>query len=291
MATSVLPKLASQLERRDEVPNQELAAEILAENNKAAIKELVQNLSNKKRYIKPFTTYIDGIITNTKSIKEVYEGFGWFPEKFIHVIYNGIDLPENVKPVDVKQLHGFSNESKIIFSAGRLDAQKGFDLLIEVAALAKSNHPEWKIVIAGEGKLKEELHKKSTELQVSDMAHFIGFSDQIPSLLQASDIFALPSRYEGMPNALLEAMAMGKASVATSVNGAPELVEDGISGYLVESENVTQLHDRIEQLLADDPLRETMGFAARKRVKDHFTIDRMIDQLEKLFQHQLEKAD
>lgn len=247
----------------------------------------IQNLSNKKKYIKPFTQYIDGIITNTSSIKRIYEGFGWFPENFIHVIYNGIIIHEKVNKINLHERYDLSNGSKIIFSSGRLDFQKGFDLLIDVAVKAKEEGLDWQFIIAGEGKLKNELNTQAAKKGVSDMIQLVGFTNEIQTHLDASDVFVLPSRYEGMPNALLEAMAVGKASVATSVNGAPELVEDGKSGFLVESENTDQLYVKIKLLLEDKELNKSMGEQAKKHVMSKFTIVKMIDNLEKLFENQI----
>lgn len=250
----------------------------------------VQNLSNKKKYIVPFTKYIDGIITNTSSIKNIYEGFGWFPKNFIHMIYNGVKLPEDITPIDLRQTYNLDEKSKLIFTAGRLDYQKGFDLLIDVAVMAKQQNQNWQIIIAGKGKLKNHLVSLSEKNKVSDMIHFIGFSDQVSSLLAFADVFVLPSRFEGMPNALLEAMAMHKACVATKVNGSPELVENGVSGFLVESENVSQLFDKLDKLLSNENLRKSMGVKAHLRVENHFSIPTMIDNLENLFLKQIETS-
>jgi glycosyltransferase involved in cell wall biosynthesis len=249
----------------------------------------VQNLSNKKKYIKPFTQFIDGIITNTLSIKKAYENFGWFPNGFIHVIYNGVEIPENVPLLDMHKKYKLPNDSKVVFSAGRIDHQKGFDLLIEVAQRCKSDSHNWQFVVAGEGKLKQSLVDQARHAGVDDLLHFIGFSDQVVSLLRSCTVFVLPSRFEGMPNALLEAMAMGKASVATRVNGAPELVEDKVSGFLVESENINELYEKLGMLLSDETLRKEMELNAKLRVKDHFTVNKMIDKLETLFLDQISK--
>jgi len=247
----------------------------------------IQNLNNKKKYIVPFTQYIDGIITNTLSIKKIYEAFGWFPENFIHVIYNGVETNIDKKPLNLHDTYQLPAGSKTIFSAGRLDYQKGFDLLIEVAALAKAKNLDWQFIIAGEGKIKKELIDLADKKGVTDSIHFIGFTNEVYTLLKAADVFVLPSRYEGMPNALLEAMAAGKASVATSVNGAPELVEDGISGFLVDSENADQLFDKLSELLLNDKLRTSMESKALQRVKDHFTFDKTTDNLELLINQQI----
>lgn len=247
----------------------------------------IQNLKNKKKYIRPFTQYIDGIITNTLSIKSIYENFGWFPDHFIHLIYNGVELPAEVDDIDLHSTYNLPDKCKIIFSAGRLDYQKGFDILIEVARLAKEQNLNWHILVAGEGKLMSELHALTIQKGVSEFINFIGFSNNIPALLKACDVFVLPSRYEGMPNALLEAMAMGKASVATNVNGAPELVEHGKSGFLVDPDDPEKIFKKLKELLTDKPIRVSMEKEALSRVKNNFTFDKMSDELEQLFKKQI----
>jgi glycosyltransferase involved in cell wall biosynthesis len=250
----------------------------------------IQNLSNKKKYIVPFTQYIDGIITNTISIKNSYESYGWIPKDFVHVIYNGVETNDEIATTNLHYKFHLHKRSKIIFSAGRLDYQKGFDLLIEVAKKAKANKLNWQILIAGEGKLKSALQAQAEKAGVEDIFHLIGFSNQIPSLLKSSDVFVLSSRYEGMPNALLEAMAAGKANVATSVNGAPELVEDGVTGFLVETENVDDIFGKLRKILSDNRLRKSMGKKALEKVQKSFTNEKMVDNLEKLLERQLGKT-
>jgi len=251
----------------------------------------IQNLSNKKKYIRPFTQYIDGIITNTKSIKEKYESFGWFPKDFIHVIYNGVEIHDDAEPIDLHERFNLARNSKIIFSAGRLDHQKGFDLLIDVAKKAKEQHLNWQILIAGEGKLNSSLKSIATKFGVDHMVHFIGFTNQVPSLMMTADVFVMPSRFEGMPNALLEAMAAGKANVATAVNGAPELVDNGATGFLVKTENSQEIFERLHQILSDDELSRSMGLASREKVKQQFTNEKMTENLERLFIKQIDKSN
>jgi glycosyltransferase involved in cell wall biosynthesis len=249
----------------------------------------IQNLTNRKKYIKPFTQYIDGIITNTNSIKVIYESFGWFPDNFIHVVYNGVETDTDVQEMNLREKYQLPDNSSIIFSAGRLDRQKGFDLLIEVAKMAKDKNLNWQFIIAGEGKLKDTLNGQALRLGVSDMVHFTGFTHHVTAMLKASDVFVMPSRYEGMPNALLEAMAFGKANVATSVNGAPELVEDGVTGFLVETENTAQIFDKLSGILTNTALRKSMEQKSKKRVIEHFTFDKMTDNLLNLINNQLRK--
>lgn len=249
----------------------------------------VQNLSNRKKYIKPFTQYIDGIITNTDSIKHTYESYGWFPGNFIHVIYNGVEFDHATETSDLRKQFQIPENAPIIFSAGRLDRQKGFDLLIEVAAMARQNKQNWHFIVAGEGKQKNSLLTQARELGVAGSFHLAGFTNKVTGMIRESDVFVLPSRYEGMPNALLEAMACGKANIATNVNGAPELVKNGVTGFLVETENPVMIYEKLCEVINDDALRQHMGVMAYRHVKENFTYDKMTNNLEKLLLNQLNK--
>ncbi len=249
----------------------------------------LMNIKNKKSHRIPFTRHIDGIITNTNSIKEAYLKYGWFTPEFIHVIYNGVEVPEGLDTVDLHQLYDLPPDSKVIISAGRLDHQKGFDLLVRTARLAKEQKLNWSFLIVGKGKLHKELEKMASEEGVEDIFKLAGFSSEVPVLLRSADVFVLPSRYEGMPNALLEAMAVGKASVATKVNGAPELIEDHKSGFLSETENYRELFDHIKEILENEKLKSEIEKRAKARVSEMFSIDQMINRLESLFASRLGK--
>lgn len=239
----------------------------------------------------PFTRFIDGIITNAQAIKDQYLGYGWFQDdNFIKVIYDGMEPLPAIETIDIRETLHLPPQSNVLFSAGRLTFQKGYDLLIQAARMAKDKGFDWQFVIAGEGKLKDELVGQSQQLKVDDIVHFIGFRTDITALMKAADLFVLPSRSEGMPNVLREAMAMGRACVAAAVNGVPELIEHEKSGLLTEKENVTQLFEGIQRLLDDKPLRTYIEKNAHQRVTKHFTMERMIDKLEAAFSEQLVKS-
>ena len=247
----------------------------------------VQNLSNKQRYVKPFTQYIDGIITNTASIKSTYESFGWFPDNFIHVVYNGVKITANTQQINLRDKFGIPPEASVIASAGRLDYQKGFDLLITVAEKSKRLGLNWYFLVAGQGKLKNKLDTLAKEMKVEERFKLIGFYDDIEGFIKSADVFVLPSRYEGMPNVVLEAMSLGKACVVTRVNGAAELIEHNKSGILVDWENPEVLFAGIKEVLTDDQLKTKLEQQALKRVSQNFTLDKMIDQLETIFLRQI----
>jgi glycosyltransferase involved in cell wall biosynthesis len=236
-----------------------------------------------------FTKFVDGIMTNAKVLKDTYMSYGWFADEFIHVIYDGLKLPENVEEIDLRKEAGFPRECKLIVTAGRLVSQKGFDYLVEVASLAKKHKKKWRFVVVGTGKLEGELQNLVRKLQVDEYIKFVGFRSNILAYLNAADLFVLSSRSEGLSSVLREAMSLGKASVATAVNGVPELFQDGRAGLMVERHNPQAMHDGIEKVLKDPDLKAKYEKEALARIKEDFLEEVMIDRLEVLFHTYLDK--
>lgn len=225
------------------------------------------------------TKLTDGILTNTQTIKKAYADYGWFDDNFVKVLYNGIEDKTSVKAFDFASEFG---NKKVILSAGRLADQKGFSYLIEAAAILKDKCDDLVFVIAGQGKLEHAL-KKQVEQHRLDNFHFWGFREDVDSLMKGCDLFVLPSLYEGMPNAVMEAMAVGKAVVSTDVNGARELMIDGETGVIVPPRDSTILAESIRTLINQPQLLKAYGEAGQARVLAHFTIPQMVENLETYF--------
>ncbi|NTV61877.1 MAG: glycosyltransferase [Chlorobiaceae bacterium] len=225
------------------------------------------------------TRLCDGIITNSNTIKEAYAGYGWFPPEFVEVIYNGIVVPEQVKAVDFAAR--FPGKT-IIYSAGRLSEQKGFAYLIEAAAILRKTRNDLVFIVSGEGKLEHELKARVNALGLKNSFIFEGFTPDIYPLLKGCDLFVLASLFEGMPNVVMEAMAVEKPVIATDVNGARELMRDGITGLIVPPADPEALAAAIASIIDDPSKLEQFGNAAKKRVSEEFTIQKMADRLERL---------
>jgi glycosyltransferase involved in cell wall biosynthesis len=161
---------------------------------------------------------------------------------------------------------------------------KGHPILIEaLAKISKSN-----LILAGNPLDEDytlELQAQVRNLNLSSRVHFLGKVNNVPNFLTQIDIFILPTinRGEGCPVALLEAMACGKACIATDVPGSRDIIEDGVSGLLVLSEDPDALAAAIQRLIDHPDLREKLGAAARKRVLAHYTIEREVAAHEKLY--------
>jgi glycosyltransferase involved in cell wall biosynthesis len=244
-------------------------------------------LSRKKlRHRLTLTILTDGIITNARCIKETYDAYGWFEPRHVRVIYNGVrDIPPG--PV-----HDFAGEfpgRKIVFGAGRLTPQKGFRYLVEAASILFRERRDMAFVVAGRGEERTVLeHLVEAHSLERDFA-FVGHVEDVFPLMRGCDVFVLPSLSEGMPNALMEAMALGRPVLATAVDGTVELVEDGRSGLLVPPADPRALAEGIRRLLDRPERARSMAGAAGERIRSHFTFAAMIDGLEEYFRELLEE--
>ena len=145
-------------------------------------------------------------------------------------------------------------------------------MLLEAVATLKVHHPALRLIIVGDGPDRGELEKQVVELGIADSVIFTGYLSQkdVARRLEDADIFVLPSFAEGVPVVLMEALASRRPVVATRVAGVPELVEDGVSGFLVPAGDPRSLADRLDRLLGDGNLRGRMGEAGRAKVIDEF---------------------
>lgn len=199
----------------------------------------------------------------------------------IHVIYNGIDLAEHRKQRS-RILYKRENGEVLLGNAGRLSEEKGHIYLIELAKILKEKNFNFKVLIAGKGKMEPKLRKHAKALNVEDKVVFMGFVDNIKSFNRTIDVFILTSLYEGFGYVMVEAMAEGKPVVAFDIKSSAEIVKDQETGYLVKKEDVDQLSKAVEKLLVDREKRITMGNEGRKRVEEVFNIQTTLEQVEEI---------
>jgi len=200
------------------------------------------------------------------------------PEDKIRVIDNGIAIERFEKLVETKNMKnqlGFEEKIRIIGTIGNLGTEKGHIYLLEAAKQILDVVKDLKFLIIGDGRLRKPLEEKSEELGIKKHVIFTGQRKDIPELLMAMDIFVLPSIKEGLPIALLEAMAAKRPVIATRVGAIPKVIENKDIGVLVEPKDIKGLRDAIMNLL-NDPGR--MNLLARKgfdRVCMDFSSDEM----------------
>jgi len=189
----------------------------------------------------------------------------------LHHIANGVEMDERIQPAtSVHDTLGLPKGTRLVGFIGRLAPEKGPDLFVRMARLLANDLHDVRFVLIGDGPMRKGLEKLATELAIASHVHFMGVRDDVEALLPGLALTVLTSHAEGMPLALMEAMATGLPVVATAVGGVPELVEHGYSGYLVPPGDPRGLADAVKELLASEPLRLRMGAAARTRVRDRW---------------------
>jgi sugar transferase (PEP-CTERM/EpsH1 system associated) len=172
----------------------------------------------------------------------------------------------------------------VVGTVGRLDPVKDHAALLQAFSVLRTDQRTAELVIVGDGPCRGALEQQVQELGLTGHVHLLGMRHDVPLLLQGFDVFALPSLAEGISNTLLEAMATGLPVVATRVGGNPELVEHGVTGTLVPPSNPLVQGAALHYYVEDAGLRERHGAAARQRVLEHFTIDRMAQAYHDLYQ-------
>ena len=201
-------------------------------------------------------------------------------------IYNGIDQKCFLRSEDGMQVRkdlGISDTVPVIGTIGNLYPVKGHIYLVKAAAHVVKRFPEAVFVFAGRGALLSELQQEAGRLGIESHVRFLGFREDIPPLLQAMDIFVLPSLSEGLPLSLLEAMASSKPVIATNVGGIPEVIVNEETGYLVPPMDHEHLASRMILLLGDKAKAQHLGRNGRNRVCEKFLLEQMVSAYEDLY--------
>jgi glycosyltransferase involved in cell wall biosynthesis len=191
--------------------------------------------------------------------------------------------------VSLREEFGLPASGFLLGTVGRLTYQKGFDVLVN--ALSMSARNEFNLLIFGVGEDEPELRALADKLHLRERVCFAGYRHDLPRLLGSLDLYLQPSRFEGMPLALLGAMAAACPIVATSVDGNRDLIEEGVHGWLVPPENPAGLARAIEEALGDPNEARRRGSAARQRVAAHFSVEAMVLAWEKLFMGMAKQHD
>ena len=160
-------------------------------------------------------------------------------------------------------------ERTVLF-AGRLEYVKGVDILLR--AFAKFPSPTT-LLLAGDGAQRETLERLTLDLELSSSVKFLGFRSDIAALMREADCVVLPSRWEGLPMVMLEAMALGTPVIASAVGGIPEVIEDDITGWLVPPEDVDSLAGALLQALTDTEKAQRIAVAAHARIKTDYSVE------------------
>ncbi len=235
---------------------------------------------------------VDRLIVNCEAlVPRVCGDAPWFDRGRLVVLPNGIDaeaLAATARPGRIRAELGIPSADLVVAMVGEVGERKDQRTLLHALALwRRRGRPGARgrqvvVLLAGEGEALPALRRETRELGLDDMVRWLGFRRDAVDLMADSDLVVLPTREEGFPNTLLEAMALGRPVLTTPVDGIPELVRDGETGLLVPPRDPAALADGLARLLGDDDLRRRLGEAGLRRVRDHFSEREMMDRFERL---------
>src|SRR5215467_9152642 len=227
---------------------------------------------------------VDCFIAASNAIRTMLVADG-VPESKAVTVHEGIDVEHVLAapPVDVHETFFLPHHAPVVGNVGALVPHKGQRHLIEAAHLVVQQLPDVRFVILGEGELREHLERVIREHHLEKHVLLPGFRVDVLGCIKGFDLFVMSSVTEGLGTSLLDAMACSKAVVASKAGGIPEVVDDNVTGILVEPRDHRGLAGAIVQLISDEPGRRRMAAAGFERVSARFTVERMVAETAKVY--------
>lgn len=223
------------------------------------------------------------VCVSHSSKNSLVEKRGFNPDR-VGVIHNGYEppAPGGATRQKIREELGIPLDAAVVGSVGGLQPRKGYHVLVN--ALAQMKRRPVRLVVIGDGPCRDDLARQALEAGLSDRIVWAGFRADASRCLAAFDVFAFPSTaFESFPYVILEAMAAGLPVAATSVGGTVEQIQDGVSGRLVPPDNAAALASALDEILDDPALGRAWGEAARKRVRENFSMNLMLERTEALY--------
>jgi len=239
----------------------------------------------KRRIVNPFLSLItQHIVAISQATREALAHYEWIPKRRIDVIYNGVHVPAHDAALGEVRGHlGISDEHIVFGTLARLDSIKNQSLMIRALAELSKSHPKCLLILAGDGPERSALEREVEELGLQQVVIFTGFVAEIENYLMAMDVFLLTSFSEGTSMTLLEAMALGRAVMATRVGGNEEVIGPA-AGKLIDSDNLPALVQAMGDLAQDDAVRQQLGEVASQRYQECFDPQQMTERYLALYQ-------
>jgi glycosyltransferase involved in cell wall biosynthesis len=230
--------------------------------------------------------WTDRVVGNSQAVADFYRDQVGIPTEKLAVIASGIgdEEPPVVDRAAVRAELGIEPEAPVVLFAGRLAAQKAVEDLLKAADLLQHLRPDLVWLLAGDGPEREGLETMARAFELGRRVRFLGHREDVPRLLALADLLVLPSRYEGLPNVVLEAMRFRKPVVATAAPGTTEVVVDGVTGRLVPIGKPPALAQAVRTVIEDPELARRFGEAGRVRVEAEFRAATMVERFASLYE-------
>lgn len=268
----------------------------------ASIRDRGVYLNRAQKHVQKWACGLaDKILVNAESIREWLLEEGYSANK-IEVIKNGIDLSLyecNIKSTAIHKELSLPTSAPLVVMLARLNYQKGINDFLQAAVTVSKSFPDARFLVVGEkldfkdGEFvqdvayQDQLKAMCKDLGIQDRVVFTGHRTDVPALLAEATVSVLPSHSEGLSNTLLESMAAGVPVVATRVGGNPELIQDGVNGFLVPPISSAELAEAIDRLLADPALAREFGDRSRRMAEMRFSMQNMVNSTQAFYRSQL----
>ncbi|HEX8818127.1 MAG TPA: glycosyltransferase [Terriglobales bacterium] len=226
----------------------------------------------------------NAILTNAKSIRDQLVSRDQLPSQKVHIVHNGVDLDGFDPSLRSSRVFPVGDKGKRIVLVGNMHSDvKGHPWLIQAAAVVLKEFPDTKFILVGDGARRRGFESQVRAVRLEKSFAFVGRSNDVPSILAECDIAVLPSCAEGLPNAILEYLAAGLPTIATSVGGNTEVINDGVTGVLIPPEDSNALSNALLRLLRDSGLSATLAAAGQNYVRRNFSVQRLVDGIDSLY--------
>ncbi|RKY31600.1 MAG: hypothetical protein DRP67_02330 [Candidatus Omnitrophota bacterium] len=226
------------------------------------------------------------IICVSEEVKNYYVNKTDIPEDKFVVIGNGVNLEEIEKvefETEKRKEFNIKQDDFVILTGGRLCKEKSIDFFLSMVPELKNKINNLKVLIVGEGEEKKNLYNIVEKLKIRDTVVFTGYRKDILSIIKISDIVVLTSKWEGMPNLILEGMGLKKPVISTDVGGCRELISDGENGFLIKYGDKRTFIEKIIFLYENPEVRRKMGENGYKRVREKFDLFKKIKEYEEIY--------
>ena len=245
----------------------------------------------KRHWLRRLQNLSNVIVANATPIRDALISEDKFSPAKLRVIHNGVDTGkfQRAKPDRERLVPGLGQQTLIVLVGNMHSDVKGHPWLIAAAPAVLKEFPQTRFVLAGDGDARPQFEEQAARLGVQQSFSFLGRRSDIPDLLASCDIAVLPSRAEGLPNAVLEYMAAGLPTIASRVGGNSELIEDGVTGLLVQSEDAEALSSALLRLLRDPELARHMAENGKRVAVENYSFERLLREVEDLYTELLDR--
>lgn len=230
--------------------------------------------------------FVDRVVCCSKAVEEWTLKKEYIQPERLVTLHNGVDMTRfnpSLKNPGFRRNLGIPVNAFVVGTVANIAIEKGYPYLLEAAEQILRENPRLWFLFVGFGPLEKEMKERARQIKGCEQIIFSGARSDIPELMREMDLFVLASIREGFPNVLLEVMAMGKPVVATDVGGIPELIESGTDGLLVPAKNGEALAEALRSLLKDPEKAGALGRSGQEKIRNHFSLDRMVEQYEALY--------